>query len=432
MNRLLKLSQNETTSKLPVFVDISKDHLDYTIGLDAQPSRNEAGRISYRLQDVSQWIETLVSAHNLDGPDQLEFVCEPTGGLQHKLILLCKKHGSSLRFVDSERMYNARMITYGNAEKTDSKDPEAMRNLYLLGKSRSAESVEVLRETVRALSREYEDVSQQAIGCRNRIHQLIGYVFPDYCKSTDFTFSPSGQALAKEFGFCPQRIVGVEYAEFRRRLQTHVKGIRHHTTEQLWLQARRSVEVTDAEFADPRSEYLDHLYKQWIGLEERKEHLKTQLKAYGELFAQQGWLPRHLPPSVSHWMVVRVVAECGPFTNFDHIRQLWAFLGLKLACRQSGTFKGKIKITKKGSPLARKLLYQICLPLVKSNGCMYEIYRKQNPNPKQKNSGQGIRAINVVMRKLVKVLFAMHRSGQEFDAQRLGCCQSQYRFKQTG
>ncbi len=61
---------------------------------------------------------------------------------------------------------------------------------------------------------------------------------------------------------------------------------------------------------------------------------------------------------------------------------------------------------------------------------MHVIYRRQNP--KQKTNGQGIRAINVVMRKLVKVLFAMHRSGQEFDPQRLGCCQSQYRCKQTG
>lgn len=430
MNRLPKLSLNENTSKLPVFVDISKDYLDYTIGLDSQASRHEIGRISYRLQAVSEWVESLVTIFDLDGTNQLEFICEPTGGLQHKLILLSKKYGCSLRYVDSERMYNARMITYGNAEKTDSKDPGAMRNLYLLGKSRQIESVGMLRETVRVLSREYEDLSQQAIACRNRIHQLIGYVFPDYCKPTGFTFSPSGQAVAQEFGFCPQRIVGVEYAEFRRRLQTHVKRIRHHTTEQLWQQARRSVEITDTEFADPRSEYLDHLYKQWIGLEERKEHLKAQLKAYGELFAQQGWLPRHLPPSVSQWMVVRVVAESGSFTNFDHIRQLWAFLGLKLACRQSGTYKGKIKITKKGSPLARKLLYQICLPLVKSGGCMHEIYCKQNP--KQKKNGQGIRAINVVMRKVVKVLFAMHRSGQAFDPQRLGCCQSQYRCKQTG
>lgn len=430
MNRLLKLSQKETTSKVPVFVDISKDYLDYTIGLDGQGIRHEVGRISYRLQTVSDWIDSLVSMYNLDGPDQLEFICEPTGGLQHKLILLCQKHGISLSYVDSERMYNARMITYGNAEKTDPKDPGAMRSLYLLGKSRQTESIGVLRETVRVLSREYEDVSQQAIACRNRIHQLIGYVFPDYCKPTGFTFSRSGQAVAEEFGFCPQRIIAVDYAEFRRRLQTHVKGIRHRTTEELWQQARRSVKLTDAEFADPRSEYLDHLYKQWVRLEERKEHLKTQLESYAELFAEKGWLPRHLPPSVSQWMVVRVVAESGTFANFDHIRQLWAFLGLKLACRQSGTYKGKVKITKKGSPLARKLLYQICLTLIKSNGCMHAIYRKQNP--KKKKDGRGIRAINVVMRKLVKVLFAMHRSGQEFDPQRLGCCQSQYRCKQTG
>ena len=82
-------------------------------------------------------------------------------------------------------------------------------------------------------------------------------------------------------------------------------------------------------------------------------------------------------------MVVRVIAETGSLEGFSHIRQLWAYLGLKLARRQSGTYKGHIKITKKGSSLARKLLFQICLPLVKKNGCLRSAYKRQNPKGKR-------------------------------------------------
>ena len=409
---------------LPVFIDISKDQLDYRVGLSDDESVYSSGRIVYRLQAIYKWIDSLVRHFRLQGPDQLEFICEPTGGLQYKLILVSQKYQIPLRYVDSERMYNARMITYGHAEKTDPKDPGAIRSLYLLGKSRLVRQADILQESVRALSRQYEDVNQQSISTRNRIHQLIGYVFPDYSKPASFTFSSSGQALAAEFGFCPQRMIEVGYEEFRRRMQGRVLRIRHQTTVQLWEQARRSVQVSDEDFSDPRSQYLEQLYEHWVYLEDQKAQLKKQLKEYAQICKDQGWIPRHLPGSVNAWMLIRVIAESGPFTNFSHVRQLWVYLGLKLAQRQSGKYKGQVKITKKGSPLARKLLYQMCLPLVKSNGWMRQVYDRQNPN--HQNDGKGIRAITVVMRKLVKVLFALQRSGKAFDPTRVGCCQSQY------
>jgi transposase len=424
MNIQSKIPVPPNSCHLPVFIDISKDYLDYTVGVPSRQSPCQSGRISYRIQPLTQWMDSLVDTYELAGPHQLELICEPTGGLQHKLVLLSEKYQAKLRYVDSERMYNARMITYGNAEKTDAKDPGAMSSLYVMGKYRAVPSTDILRESVRAVSRQYEDVSQQAISCRNRIHQLIGYVFPDYDKPIGFTFSASGQALAAEFGFCPQRIVQAGYQMFRQRLQGHVKRIRHQSTQQLWQQAVRSVELTDADFADPRADYLQELYRRWVYLEGRKSDLKRQLIEYAKICRQEGWFPKHLPPSISEWMLVRVVAESGPFTSFNHIRQLWVYLGLKLARRQSGTYKGHLKITKKGSPLARKLLYQMCLPLVKSNGWMRGTYLAQNPNGA--GNGKGIRALTVAMRKLVKVLFAMHQSGQPFDPKRVGCCQSQY------
>lgn len=419
-----KISVSSHSYQLPVFIDISKDQLDYKVGLSDDESAYGSGWVAYRLQSLYKWIDSLVGHYNLQGPDQLEFICEPTGGLQHKLVLVCQKYHIPLRYVDSERMYNARMITYGHAEKTDSKDPGAIRSLYLLGKSRLVGQADVLQESVRALSRQYEHVNQQAIRARNRIHQLIGYVFPDYCKPASFTFSSSGQALAAEFGFCPQRIIEAGYEEFRRRMQGRVLHIRHLTTTQLWEQARRSVQASDEAFSDPRSQYLEQLYEHWVYLDGQKAQLKQQLKEYALICKDQGWIPRHLPGGVSAWMLIRVVAESGPFANFSHVRQLWVFLGLKLAQRQSGKYKGQIKITKKGSPLGRKLLYQMCLPLVKSNGWMRQVYERQNPN--LQNDGKGIRAITVVMRKLVKVLFALQRSGKPFDPHRVGCCQSQY------
>lgn len=425
MKNVLKFTDNNHKSCLPVFVDISKDYLDYSIGWAGSGQDAPTGQVSYRVEALDQWISGLIASYELDGGNQLEFVCEPTGGLQHKLALMAEKYQASLHFVDTERMYNARMITYGNSEKTDQKDPGAMRNLYLIGKSRQYQCPDVLQQTVRSLSREYEDLSQQAIRARNKIHSLLGYVFVDYSKSARFTFGNTGQAVAAEFGFCPHYIVQAGYQEFARRIKAHVPRVRRASLEQVWAMAERSVELGDPTFPDPRADYLNELYKQWMWLEQRKDQLRDQLHGYAQLYRQRGWFPKHLPPNISDWMLVRVIAETGPLEGFEHLRQLWAYLGIKLARRQSGKYKGKIKITKKGSALARKLLYQICLPLVKSTGWMHAIYKKQNP--KKQSDGKGIRAINVVMRKLVGVLFSMQKNASPFQLQRLGSCESQYR-----
>jgi transposase len=425
MKNLQKFTDNNYSSCLPVFVDISKETLDYSVGWAGSGQDSSIGQVSYRVEALDQWISGLIASYELDGGYQLKFVCEPTGGLQHKLALMAEKYQASLHFVDTERMYNARMITYGNSEKTDEKDPGAMRNLYLIGKSRQYHSPDVLQQTVRSLSREYEDLSQQAIRARNKIHSLLGYVFVDYSKPARFTFGSTGQALAAEFGFCPQYIVRAGYVEFARRIKAHVPRVRWASLKEIWAMAERSVGLGDPEFPDPRADYLSELYKQWVWLEQRKDRLTEQLHAYAQLYRQQGWFPKHRLPSVSDWMLVRVIAETGPLQGFEHIRQLWAYLGIKLARRQSGKYKGKIKITKKGPALARKLLYQICLPLVKSDGWMHPIYNKQNP--KRQANGKGIRAINVVMRKLVGVIFSMQKTASPFQVQRLGNCESQYR-----
>lgn len=251
-----------------------------------------------------------------------------------------------------------------------------MRSLYLIGRHRPAARPELLHQTVRSISREYEDLSNQAIRCRNKIHGLLGYVFVDYSKPASFTFSRSGQALAKEFGFCPQFILQAGYQEFTRRLKAHVRRMRWSMLEQLCQMAERSVALTCEEFPDPRLDHLISLYEQWMRLQARKDELKQRLAEYARLCREQGLLPEHLPPKVSGWMLVRVIAEKGPLEGFSHIRQLWAYLGLKLARRQSGKYKGHIKITKKGSALTRKLLFQICLSLVKPGGWLHAAYRR--------------------------------------------------------
>jgi len=97
--------------------------------------------------------------------------------------------------------------------------------------------------------------------------------------------------------------------------------------------------------------------------------------------------------------------------------------GLNLCERQSGKYRGKTKTSKKGRPRLRKILGQVVLPLVKEKG-LYGSYYHQK---KYRDKMPGAKAMVVVERRFLKMLFGWYRSGQAFDSERVFACESQHK-----
>jgi hypothetical protein len=80
--------------------------------------------------------------------------------------------------------------------------------------------------------------------------------------------------------------------------------------------------------------------------------------------------------------------------------------------RQSGAYKGRYQISKKGRPRIRKSLGQIILPLVKKDALHGPFYHQKRATM------AGPKAMMVVMRQFLRKLHGWYRSGQDFDAVR--------------
>jgi transposase len=89
-------------------------------------------------------------------------------------------------------------------------------------------------------------------------------------------------------------------------------------------------------------------------------------------------------------------------------------LGINLKERSSGTFKGHLKITKRGPSLARKWLYFSALRAVQSTPIANWYQRKKSRD--QNRGGKGLVA---VMRKLALAVYAVATRNEEFDPARL-------------
>lgn len=111
--------------------------------------------------------------------------------------------------------------------------------------------------------------------------------------------------------------------------------------------------------------------------------------------------------------IVTVLCETNGFTQFNNIRQVVSYAGLDIAERQSGLFKGKTRISKKGNARIRECLYMPALSATSYNEPIKSLYdRVVERNPTIKRKG-----VIAAMRKLLILIFVLWKKNEAYNAQ---------------
>ena len=108
--------------------------------------------------------------------------------------------------------------------------------------------------------------------------------------------------------------------------------------------------------------------------------------------------------------VIKLLAETDAFTSCSSIKKLVSYSGLDVVEKQSGKFKGKSKISKKGNAYIRQALYMPALSAIQHNKNLkgfYERLLQRTPYKKQ--------AIVAVMRKLLILVYTLWKNEQSYD-----------------
>jgi len=130
-------------------------------------------------------------------------------------------------------------------------------------------------------------------------------------------------------------------------------------------------------------------------------------------------------PGIGVITVAGFLAEVGDIANYTHFKQIQKLAGLNIAENQSGKHKGRAKITKRGRPELRNILYRASLVLVAKNKefkALYEYFQKRSQNPLK--SKQALIAISV---KLIRVMFTLAKKRENYDSAKV---LGEYRIKQ--
>jgi len=406
--------------------DVSKASLSLYAEYQSEPDAgSRAARIEEEISKQTGAIEQLLTRlTGLAEEADLEgfLVLADTSGYERKLSQTARRLGHKTGLISPEHVAKLKTVESADTGKTDHKDPRVMHLVARLGKTQTDRHLTERYRRLRQLTRYYDEDEETITAARQRIQAVISDLFPDYDKSAAFTFNSTGTALMDAYAFDPYHIVKAGYSRFKNTIKRRVNA-RFSTLEHLFERAEESARYHKTE--DETQLLVERLKALWADfkrLTARRAALRARIEAIGCELVADGALPElsHLK-GITHFNITRLASQTGPLTDFRSGRALLRYAGLNLRERQSGTYRGQTRLSKKGRPLLRKILGQTIFPILRK-AMLYGPYYHR----KLQEGMVSAKAKVAVMRKFLRMLHRLARSGEAFDPERFRQCESQY------
>ena len=413
----------QSTVSVPAILafDVSKELLNLTTSIAGRMTDHE---FANRTLIVEEQLMAFKRRAHMAGHKQVLVVCEPTGCYHETLMQTAHRLGLETAWVSGEAVSKMRAIETNDSGKTDIKDPHVIHTLASIGKTLIYRRYDEPYSLLREWHGFYGQADVATVRAKCLLASQLKVLFPDYGFKKDFLYGNSGHALINHYGANPYRIIKSGKKRFTQVMRKRAPGIRQLTIDTLYQQAESS---TRNQISPRMNEIMAYRLKQtwedYLLHNKRKKEAKQQME---ELYQEARQLDLKLPLAekgvITTFHLARIIAETGPLSDFSSLRKLIRYAGLNLREKQSGTYRGKTKLSKKGRSKLRKVLSQIVLPLVKRDSLFGPYYHGK----KERDGMPGTKAMTAVMRKFLKLFYGWYQSGSAFDRNRVFSCKSQH------
>ena len=338
---------------------------------------------------------------------------ESTGPYAEPLIHFFTKKPVELVQVNPMHTKRLKELTGNSPNKTDEKDPRVIADIIALGHGLSVVVPQGMAAELRRLTHARERSINDLTAKSNQLRQLVFVIFPEFYTIMKKTASKSALFLLKHYPL-PEAVVAIGLDTLAGQLRRISRGrFGKQQARELIEAASLSVGITQgaASVVLEIGHLIDHI--------ERTQQFIIELE-----HTMQECL-RHIPWSqnllsirgIGMIIVAGLIGEVGDFRWFRTFKELEKLAGLDLYEISSGARKGQRRISKRGRPLMRKLLYCAALNTVRTNGIMYHPYHRMLDREKPK-----VKAVVAIARKLLRIIYALVRDNTVFD--RIHCLES--------
>ena len=394
------------------------------VGIDVAKETHWARITDYRGIDLTKPFKVHNSADGFEsllskveknrekhGCDQVMIGMEPSGHYWRALGWYLKLHESKpvLLGVNPYHTHQAKELDDNSQTKSDPKDALVIAHLIREGRYFDTYLPDGEYSELRQLNTERQRLMKQINRSNNVLVALLDEYFPEYSTVWGNVTCPTSLELLKKYAF-PSDILSAQRGQLREDIFKASGGVEgDKLTEEMRRAASRSVGVKEGQKA-VRLRILNmiddlvHYEKQKACIEAALGSVMDRLELGKVLQSMRG---------VATIISAAFLGEVGDISRFDSWKQVRSLAGLNLVENSSGKHKGKTKISKRGRPYLRHMLYMAGESGYTHNPemrafCRYLQDRKKNPL----NRYQALVATGL---KIMRILFQLAKTGESYD-----------------
>lgn len=295
----------------------------------------------------------------------------------------------------------------GLRAKTDRLDSLTIARHLLDDEARPAYVASDLIASYRELVRLHTRLSEEAARYKVEIRDLLVVLFPEF---TQVFADPAGKTALAFLRLYPSAQAVVEAGLAAVQATLHELAPRKYGQ----ASARRLLDLATKSAApglarQARSKSLTILCDQLSHTLANLAQLEDELTKWldGDSGAHSLATVEEFGPKT----VATLRAELGDVQRFSGRDAVVAYAGLDLTVRQSGKWKGQLKLSKRGSGALRRILYMAALGCLRRKGSAFRAYYEAMVN-------RGVTkrsALMALMRKMVAVAYSLLKSGGSYD-----------------
>jgi transposase len=387
-----------------VAIDIAKKW--NVVAIEAVGSARQRFKIANTRQDHDKLLDYLRGT-----PQPCRVAFEPTGNYHRPLAYRLVCEGFEVCMVSSLAAARYREVTYNSWDKNDPKDADVILDLLKQGKiQRYCDPLVLGNHDLQELSKTYMQLSL----ARTRLgHSLMTHYLPLYWPEIQRYWHSSRTGWITDFLLAfplPATVTNLSREAFVKKAWSLVG---RKVNKRVWL------------------EELHHYAHQSIGLPVHSDSLavqtfRLQLKRFREITEMRADLEQMAEaamagnqdhallrsiPGIGPVLALTILAEAGDMRRFKHHRQFLKYCGLDLAKSQSGSSRGKEKLSKRGNARLRYAFWFAGTVAIRmrenSFREKYERYMSVDPGCRDRRR----KAYTAIAAKMARVVYGIVKSG---------------------
>ena len=316
-----------------------------------------------------------------------EIIFEATGVYSRRLQAFLEENGyayTQLNPLEAKKQLDSLRV-----RKTDKIDAETLAiSQFVLNRKPTYIQEEVYQE-LRDLSRFYQNLTEDIVRTKNRLHKVLQVTFPEM---ENILSTPTREQYWN-------LVMTFPYKDFVLELSKDelLEGIRQSTSKRIsnkrvaYLAQKLAALANQSYCAvkknSPILEEVRYYAKELLRLSEQRQAVLEQMVELAQPLPEYEILLSI--PGIAETTATSMIGELGDIRRFQSANQINAFIGIDLRHYESGNFLAKEHITKRGNPYARKILFK-CIHNIAAashtNHCYIEDFYEKRKRQSQTTS----------------------------------------------